>query len=102
VTGVASGIGRATAETFARVGASVVLADLSADKGEEEAKRLRDAGLKASFAWIDVGSDQAIAEFAKTVLSRGEVHVLANVVGYGKGQAFASRATIQITSPARR
>jgi 2-hydroxycyclohexanecarboxyl-CoA dehydrogenase len=88
VTGAASGIGRATAETLARAGASVVLADLSAEKGEEEARRLRDAELKATFAWIDVSSDHAIAEFAKTVLSRGEVHVLANVAGYGKGQAF--------------
>ena len=44
VTGAASGIGRATAETLARSGAEVILADLSADKGEQEAERLRKTG----------------------------------------------------------
>ena len=48
VTGAASGIGRATAETLARSGAQVILGDLSADKGEQEAERLRASGLKAS------------------------------------------------------
>lgn len=88
VTGAASGIGRATAEMFAGAGAHVVLADLSADKGEQEAERLRKAGLKASFDRIDVASDESIANFAKSVLGRTEVHILVNCAGYGKGQPF--------------
>ncbi len=88
VTGAASGIGRATAEVFARAGAHVVLADLSADKGELEAERLRKDGLQASFDRIDVASDDSIAAFAKSVLSRRDVHVLVNGAGWGKGQAF--------------
>jgi 2-hydroxycyclohexanecarboxyl-CoA dehydrogenase len=88
VTGAASGIGRATAETLARAGASVILADLSADKGEQEAERLRKAGLKANFHQIDVASDASIAAFAKAVLASGEVHVLVNCAGFGKGQPF--------------
>jgi 2-hydroxycyclohexanecarboxyl-CoA dehydrogenase len=88
VTGAASGIGRATAETLARAGADVIIADLSAEKGEEEAQRLRGNGLKASFARVDVASDESIAAFAKTVLGRTEVHVLVNGAGWGKGQPF--------------
>ncbi len=88
VTGAASGIGRATAETLARSGAEVILGDLSADKGEQEAERLRANGLKASFVPIDVASDPSIAAFAKTVLGRGEAHVLVNCAGFGKGQPF--------------
>ena len=88
VTGAASGIGRATAEAFARAGANVVLADLSAEKGEMAARQLREAGLKASFIPIDVASDQSVADFARTALAQGEVHILANVAGYGKGQPF--------------
>jgi len=88
VTGAASGIGRATAETLARAGANVIIADLSADKGEQEAERLRKIGLSASFVAIDVASDESVAAFAKTVLGRGEVHVLVNGAGFGKGQPF--------------
>lgn len=88
VTGAASGIGRATAEMLAGAGAHVVLADLSADKGEQEAERLRKAGLSASFDRIDVASDESIAAFAKSVLGRTEVHILVNCAGYGKGQPF--------------
>ncbi len=88
ITGAASGIGRATAETLARAGATVIIADLSADKGEAEAERLRNCGLAASFMPLDVASDESIAAFAKVVLGRGEVHVLVNGAGWGKGQPF--------------
>jgi 2-hydroxycyclohexanecarboxyl-CoA dehydrogenase len=88
VTGAASGIGRATAEAFAKAGADVVLADLSVENGEKEAARLSSDGLKATFVPLDVASDDSIAAFAKTVLGRGEVHVVVNCAGYGKGQPF--------------
>jgi 2-hydroxycyclohexanecarboxyl-CoA dehydrogenase len=88
VTGAASGIGLATAEVLARAGADVVLADLSADKGEAQAAKMRAEGLKATFLHLDVASDPSIAAFAGAVLGRGEVHVLVNGAGYGKGQPF--------------
>ena len=88
VTGAASGIGLGTAEAFAKAGADVILADLSAEKGEAEAKRLAAAGGKATFFKLDVASDESIDAFAKAVLGRGEVHVLVNCAGFGKGQQF--------------
>lgn len=87
VTGAASGIGLATAEAFVKAGGNVILADLSADKGEAEAKRLSGQG-KATFIKLDVGSDEAIDAFAKAALGQGDVHVLVNCAGYGKGQPF--------------
>ena len=93
VTGGASGIGRATAEAFARAGAHVIVADLSKEGGEAAAKEIRGAGGKADYIHLDVASETSIAEFAKSALAAGEVHVLANVAGYGKGQPFVENTT---------
>lgn len=88
ITGAASGIGLATAEAFARAGATVVVADLSQDNGRREADRLRAAGFDASFDALDVSSESSVDKFAATVLARGEVHVLINCAGWGKAQPF--------------
>lgn len=93
VTGGASGIGRATAEAFARAGAHVVVADLSKEGGEAAAKEIRGAGGRADYIHLDVASETSIAEFATNALALGEVHVLANVAGYGKGQPFVENTT---------
>ena len=44
ISGAASGIGRATAETFALAGAHVILADINAADGEAAAAALRAGG----------------------------------------------------------
>ncbi|MBL8570248.1 MAG: glucose 1-dehydrogenase [Phreatobacter sp.] len=88
VTGAASGIGLAAAAMLGHAGADVVLADLSTDRGEVQAEAMRKAGLKATFVHVDVASDESIAAFARAVLGRGEVHVLVNGAGWGKGQPF--------------
>ena len=49
VTGGASGIGRATALTFAREGAKVVVSDVAIEGGEETARLIREAGGEALF-----------------------------------------------------
>jgi len=86
VTGSASGIGLATAEAFANAGGRVILADLNADKAREEAKRI---GKGAIAIPLDVSKDDNIAAFALDALKQvGEVHVLANVAGWGKIQPF--------------
>ena len=94
VTGAASGIGFATAEVLGRAGADVVLADLAADQGQRQAEAMRRAGLKATFVHIDVVSDESIAAFVRTVLGRGEVHVLVNGAGWGRGQPFIDNDAI--------
>jgi NAD(P)-dependent dehydrogenase (short-subunit alcohol dehydrogenase family) len=54
ITGAASGIGRATALIFAREGARLILADVSAEGGEETAKMVRERGGEARFVRCDV------------------------------------------------
>src|SRR5438552_7246106 len=54
VTGGASGLGEGTVKMLAEAGASVVIADLQADKGEALAGRL---GTKARFVRCDVTSE---------------------------------------------
>ncbi len=58
VAGGASGLGAATARALAEAGASVVVADLNAEKGEALAAEL---GPAASFVECDVSDDAAVA-----------------------------------------
>jgi meso-butanediol dehydrogenase / (S,S)-butanediol dehydrogenase / diacetyl reductase len=54
VTGGGSGIGRATAELFAREGASVVVADFNADAAQEVARSIQKSGYQAVAVFVDV------------------------------------------------
>jgi len=86
VTGAASGIGLATAEAFAAAGGRVILADLNADKARDEARRIGNGAIAIA---LDVSKDDSIAAFALEALKQaGEIHVLANVAGWGKVQPF--------------
>ena len=81
VTGGASGIGRAMAELFVEEGASVVIADVNPDGGEEVAAKL---GETAAFKRTDVANAdqvQAVVDFA--VKRFGGLHVMVNNAGIG-------------------
>ena len=54
VTGSGSGIGRASALTFAREGAKVVVADVSVNGGEETVQMIKKAGSEAIFVKTDI------------------------------------------------
>ncbi len=61
ITGAGSGIGRASALTFAREGAKVAVADKLVDGGQETVRMVEAAGGTASFIEVDV-SDAASVE----------------------------------------
>ncbi len=56
VTGAAGGMGRAIARAFADAGASVVVADVAVEGGEEIAALIRETGGTAEFLKTDVSS----------------------------------------------
>jgi len=79
VTGSTRGIGRTIAEMFAEEGAKVVLSGRSADKGEKNAQRIRDAGGDARFVPLDVADENSVQEaVAATVEAYGPITTLIN------------------------
>ena len=89
VTGSASGIGSAVAAKLAEAGATVVVADVQADKGEQRAATLRDAGHKAHFMRVDMTDAASIAAFADAVQAQlGAVDVIVNGAGWGTTHPF--------------
>src|SRR5919199_1514944 len=56
VTGGASGIGRATALTFAREGAKLIIADMNADGGHQTVHMITEQGGEATFVQVHVTS----------------------------------------------
>ena len=76
------GIGRATALLFARAGAKVVVADLSADNAERTCRDIAAEGGDATAVIADVGDTAACKEMVDTAVERyGELHVLVNNAG---------------------
>ena len=89
VTGAASGIGKATAETLAAAGGTVIVADINEENGEVVAKDIRDKGQKAEFIKLDVTDADNIESFKTKVLeTHSQVDIIANVAGWGKIQPF--------------
>jgi 3-oxoacyl-[acyl-carrier protein] reductase len=71
VTGGASGIGRATAELFAREGARVAVADFSQDAGCEAVRAIQAAGGEAFFTPVDVSNSTQVARMIEVTLAFG-------------------------------
>ncbi|HJY81913.1 MAG TPA: SDR family NAD(P)-dependent oxidoreductase, partial [Candidatus Binatia bacterium] len=82
VTGGSSGIGRATAQIFAREGAKVVVADLVVAGGEETVRLIHTAGGEALFVKTDVSQPAEVeATVKKTVETYGRLDCAFNNAG---------------------
>lgn len=76
VTGAASGIGAAAARRLAAEGAAVVLADITAERGETTAARIRDDGGRAVFVRADVAEQDGWDRIVAAAHTYGPVGVL--------------------------
>jgi len=79
VTGGASGIGRATAELFAKEGARVAVADYQADPGREVVQSIKASGGEAFFVQVDVSDRSQVQSMVDaTVEAYSGIDVLFN------------------------
>jgi 3-oxoacyl-[acyl-carrier protein] reductase len=79
VTGGAAGIGRVTAECFAKEGAKVAICDVNPEAGESAAKAL---GPEASFEKVDVSDTTSVLNWVNRVSDKyGQIDVLVNNAG---------------------
>jgi NAD(P)-dependent dehydrogenase (short-subunit alcohol dehydrogenase family) len=68
VTGGASGIGRATALTFAREGAKLIIADMNEDGGRQTVHMITENGGEAIFVQTDVTQATAVEALISTAV----------------------------------
>ncbi|MGH6646618.1 SDR family NAD(P)-dependent oxidoreductase [Aquabacterium sp.] len=87
ITGAGSGMGRAYALEFARLGAKLALNDFDARSLAETVTLLKGTPARAVFSQaFDVGDKQAMNAFAAEAKSRlGNAHVVINNAGVGGG-----------------
>lgn len=82
ITGAANGLGLAAAETFAREGAKVALADYDANLGRERAAELKAKGYEVSFFQVDVSDRSSVDEMVRRVAAEfGGIDILVNNAG---------------------
>src|SRR5207248_8128568 len=84
VTGGASGIGRATALTFAREGAKLVIADRHEESGQQTVHMIRENGGDATFVQVDVSRAVEVeAMVSAAVETYGRLDCVHNNAGIG-------------------
>lgn len=82
VTGGARGIGRATALTFAREGARLIICDVDGSAGEKTLAEITSSGAPGMFCKVDVRKrDQIGSMVRETVEKFGRIDILVNNAG---------------------
>ena len=94
VTGASSGIGRATAELFARRGARVLLMARSIAKLDEVAAGIRAAGGSAATFAVDLARASQVDSAAAAILTaHGTPDIVVNNAGAGRWKPFVETST---------
>jgi len=93
VTGAASGIGRATANTLAEAGAYVIACDIAADKADAVSAELAAQKGGGEFVALDVTDPAAILACCDDVTGRhGAMNILVNVAGWDRTEPFVENS----------
>jgi 2-hydroxycyclohexanecarboxyl-CoA dehydrogenase len=89
VTGGASGIGKATVIEFARCGATVICADVNANKGADLVREAAVANFAVEFVPVDLADSNSTRRCAAEVVSgRHRIDILVNAAGWNDIQPF--------------
>jgi NAD(P)-dependent dehydrogenase (short-subunit alcohol dehydrogenase family) len=82
ITGALSGIGRATALVYARLGATVVVSGRRDDAGNELVDQLRGLGSPAHYVRVDVRTEDDVRDLVDRTVERfGRLDVAVNAAG---------------------
>jgi len=93
VTGAGNGLGRSHAIGLAKLGAQVVVNDLSLNAAAQVAREIASFGGSALAVAADVTDmDQVIAMVEQTVRALGAVHILVNNAGLLRDKTFSKMA----------
>ena len=93
ITGSTSGIGRATAEAFAREGAEVIVSGRDEQRGAEVVAAITESGGSARFVRADLAAPASVQELARLVRGNGHgIDILVNNAGsFASDRLRASR-----------
>lgn len=90
VTGAGQGIGAACARALGEAGATVIVADMMADRVEASVAELKELGIKVSGATLDVTKSKDVDRVAAEVLRQhGRVDILVNNAGVARSDVKA-------------
>jgi 2-hydroxycyclohexanecarboxyl-CoA dehydrogenase len=93
VTGGASGIGKATVVEFARSGATVICADVNADKGAELVQEAAATNFAVEFVPVDLANPESTRRCAAEVLQKHpRIDILVNAAGWNDIQPFVENS----------
>ncbi|MCP5187838.1 MAG: glucose 1-dehydrogenase [Pseudomonadales bacterium] len=86
VTGAGQGIGRAIALSYAREGATVVVADFNEEMGAETVRLIEKTGGIASFACGDVSKEDSVRKMVESAVgSYGRLDIACNSAALSRG-----------------
>ncbi|RDW18958.1 3-oxoacyl-ACP reductase FabG [Oceanobacillus chungangensis] len=94
ITGAANGIGLEAASTFAKEGATVVIADFNEEKGLDSERELSAKGFTCKFIQVNVAERDSVNQLVdRTVREYGKIDILVNNAGITR-DAMLSKMTL--------
>src|SRR5699024_9610260 len=97
ITGSGAGIGKGIAETYAREGTKVVIADLNEKAVSATTKELSDAGYEAFWVVVNVAKENDVEKmFTETIKKYGKIDIIVNNAGVGDNMQAAGNVEDEV------